>query len=122
MPVGAAILTLGNGNGTVSLVVPIALPPPVIASIINASGSFVDSTHSAGNGDLLTIQANGLDPTVTLNSGRLQVSVGGIVMQILALNGSQIQFSMNHQFGGALEPVLVTVDGSSSLPYTILTR
>ncbi|HKE23751.1 MAG TPA: matrixin family metalloprotease [Bryobacteraceae bacterium] len=122
IPAGAAVLTLGNGNGTVSLVVPIALPPPVIASIINASGSFVDSTHSAGNGDLLTIQANGLDPTATLNSGRLQVSVGGIVMQILALNGSQIQFSMNHQFGGALEPVLVTVDGSSSLPYTILTR
>lgn len=121
-PVGPATMTLGNGNGSVSLVLPVAVAPPVIVSIINQNNSFVDVTHSAGIGDILTIQANGLDPTVTLASGRLQVTVGGLAMPILGLNGSQIQIALNHQFGGVPEPVLVSVDGSSSLPYTILAR
>ena len=121
-PVGPATMTLGNGAGAVSLVLPIALAPPLIASIVNASGSFVGPTNSAGPGDILTIQLNGLDPTVTLASGRLQVTVGGISVPILALNGSQVQIALNHQFGGSPEPVLVSVDGSSGPPYTILAR
>lgn len=121
-PTGPAILTMGTGNSAVNFVLPISFAPPVIASIVNLSGTFIDPTHSAGPGDILTIQANGLDPSVGSNLSRLQVTVGGIPMPILAVNGSQIQFSLNHAFGGSPEPVVVIVDGSSTLPYTILAR
>jgi hypothetical protein len=121
-PTGAALLTLSNGSGTVTIVAPIALAPPVIVSIVNSSNATVDATHAANPGDFLTIQANGLDPTVAANPGRLQVTVGGFSMPVLAINGAQIQFEENHSFGGVTEPVVVVVDGSASNPYTILAR
>jgi hypothetical protein len=121
-PTGPAVLSVGSGSETTSLVVPIAFAPPVIASIVNLNGAFVDSSHAAGTGDILTITANGLDPTVSTNLSRVQVAVGGIPMPIQNINGSQIQFLLNHYFGGSPEPVLLIVDGSASLAYTILTR
>jgi hypothetical protein len=119
---GPAVLTIGTGSESTSIVLAISPAPPVIASITNLNNAFVDSTHSAGPGDILTITANGLDPTVASNPGRVQVTVGGIAMPILGINGSQIQFTLNHQFGGSPEPVLLIVDGSASLAYTILAR
>ncbi len=121
-PLGPTILTLGNGTGTASLVVPIALAPPVVTSIVNGSNSVVDSTHSAGQGDILTIQANGLDPTVAGNLSRLQVTVGGFSMPVFSVNGSQITFSLNRSFGGIVVPVAMVVDGSASNLYFILAR
>ena len=121
-PIGPAILTVGTGGSSVSLVVAIATAPPVIASIVTSSNTFLDPTHAAGPIDILTMTANGLDPTVASNLSRVQVTVGGLPMQVVAVNGSQIQFSLNHSFGGVPEPVVLTIDGSSSLPYTILAR
>jgi len=121
-PTGPAILTVSNGGGSTSLVVPIALAPPVIAGIVNSNNAVVDSTHSAGQGDVLTIQANGLDPTVAGNLSRLQVTVGGFSVPVLSVNGSQIQFSLNRSFGGVVVPVAVVVDGSASNLYFMLAR
>ncbi|HUK17328.1 MAG TPA: IPT/TIG domain-containing protein, partial [Bryobacteraceae bacterium] len=121
-PTGPAILTVSNGGGSTSLVVPIALAPPVIAGIVNSNNAVVDSTHSAGQGDILTIQANGLDPTVAGNLSRLQVTAGGFSMPVLSVNGSQITFSLNRSFGGTVVPVAVVVDGSASNLYFMLAR
>jgi len=121
-PAGPAMLTVNNGSGTVSIVVQIALPPPVITSIVNSLNATVDATHAATNGDTLTIAVSGLDPTVLANLSRLQVTVGGIAMTVLNVTGSQIQFQLTHSFGGVPEPVVVVVDGSSSNSYTILAK
>lgn len=121
-PAGPTLLTVNNGTGTVSIVVQIALPPPTIVSIVNSANAIVDSNHAINNGDTLTMTLNGLDPTVAANLSRLQVTVGGIPMSVLNVNGSQIQFQLTHSFGGVPEPVVVVVDGSSSNPYSILAR
>jgi Carboxypeptidase regulatory-like domain/Matrixin/IPT/TIG domain len=121
-PTGPAILNLGNGNGSVTLVVPIALAPPSIMAVVNGNNSLVDSTHSAGQGDVLTIQVNGLDPTVASNPSRVQVTVGGFSMPVISVSSAQIQFSLNRSFGGTVVPVAVVVDGSASMGYPILVR
>jgi hypothetical protein len=119
-PTGPALLTLGNGSGVVTVVVPIALVPPVIVSIVNSNNGTVDAAHTASTGAILAIQTSALDPTVAANLSRLQVMVGGVSMPVLSINGSQIQFQLNATFGNVAEPVVVVVDGSSSNTYTIL--
>jgi hypothetical protein len=122
-PIGPAILTLTTSGGTVSLVVPISYAPPVIQGISEvSSGAAVGPTAAAGPGDQLTIAISGLDPTVTLASGRLQVEVAGVPMPVQSISASQIQFTLNQSFKGILVPVTIVVDGSSSAPFTILAQ
>jgi uncharacterized protein (TIGR03437 family) len=119
-PTGPVILSLTTSRGTVSLVVPVTYQPPVILGIVESSGAVVNSTTAATSGDLLTIAISGLDPTVTLASGRLQVMVAGVSMPVQQIGGSQIQFILNQSFHGAQVPVTIVVDGSSSAPFAIL--
>jgi hypothetical protein len=90
--------------------------------IVNSNSATVDATHAANNGDLLTIQVSGLDPTVAATPSRLQVTVGGVSMPVIAINGPQIQFRENQSFGGLTESVVVIVDGSTSNSYPILAQ
>ncbi len=120
MPIGPAMLSLTTGAGTTSVVVPIAYAPPVILGIAEPSGAIVNSTNAASPGDLLRIAISGLDPTVTLASGRLQVMVAGVSMPVQQIGASQIQFTLNQSFNGTQVPVTIVVDGSSSAPFTIL--
>jgi hypothetical protein len=119
-PIGPVILSLTTSGGSVSLVVPIGYAPPVILGITEPSGAIVNSTNAAASGDLLTIAISGLDPTVTLGSGRLQVMVAGVPMPVQQISASQIQFTLNQSFNGAQVPVTIVLDGASSAPFTIL--
>jgi len=119
-PIGPVVLTLTTSGGTVSVVVPIGYAPPAILGITEPSGAIVNSTNAAASGDLLTIAVSGLDPTVTLASGRLQVLVAGVSMPVQQIGASQIQFLLNQSFHGAQVPVTVVLDGAPSGPFTIL--
>jgi uncharacterized protein (TIGR03437 family) len=120
LPIGPALLTLTTSAGTASVVVPIGYAPPAILGIAEPSGAVVDAADAASPGDLLTIAAGGLDPTVTLASGRLQVLVAGVSMPVQSIGGGQIQFALNQSFGGTDVPVTVVLDGAPSAPFTIL--
>jgi uncharacterized protein (TIGR03437 family) len=119
-PIGPAALTLTTSGGTVSVVVLISYAPPVILGIAEPSGAAVNSSNAASPGDSLTIAVSGLDPTVTLATGRLQVLVGGVPVPVQSIGSGQIQFLLNQSFGGSQVPVVIVVDGSSSAPITIL--
>jgi hypothetical protein len=119
-PTGPVVLNLTTSGGSVSLVVPIDYAPPSILGIAEPSGAIVNATNAAVSGDLLTIAISGLDPTVTLASGRLQVMVAGVSMPVQSISASQIQFTLSQSFNGAQVPVTIVVDGSSSAPFTIL--
>ncbi|MGO9009155.1 MAG: IPT/TIG domain-containing protein [Bryobacteraceae bacterium] len=121
-PTGPVILTLTTSGGSVSLVVPIRYAPPVILGIAEPSGAVVNGTNPASSGDQLTIAITGLDPTVTLASGRLQVMVAGVAMPVQSISASQIQFTLNQSFNGTQVPVTIVVDGSSSAPFVILAQ
>jgi hypothetical protein len=114
------VLTLTTSGGTVNVVVLISYAPPVILGITEPSGAVVNSSNAASAGDLLTIAVSGLDPTVTLASGRLQVLASGVSMPVQSIGSGQIQFLLNQSFGGSQVPVVIVVDGSSSTPITIL--
>jgi len=119
-PTGPVVLTLTTGSGSVSLVVPVTYAPPVILGIAEASGAAVNNATAAASGDVLNIAITGLDPTVTLASGRLQVMVAGVSMPVQSISAGQIQFTLNQSFKGAVVPVTIVVDGSASAPFLIL--
>jgi len=119
-PIGPVILSLTTSGGTVSVVVPIGYGPPAILGITEPSGATVNSTNAATSGDLLTIAISGLDPTVTLASGRLQVVVAGVSMPVQQISAGQIQCILNQSFHGAQVPVTIVLDGAPSAPFTIL--
>jgi len=121
-PTGPIVLNLATSGGSVSLVVPISYAPPVILGIAEASGAAVNATSAATSGDQLTVAISGLDPTVTLASGRLQVEVAGVPMPVQLVSASQIQFTLNQSFNGTQVPVTIVVDGSSSAPFPILAQ
>lgn len=121
-PTGPVILSLTTSGGAVSLVVPVSYQPPAILGITEPTGAIVNATNPATSGDLLTIAISGLDPTVTLASGRLQVMVAGVSMPVQLVSAGQIQFTLNQSFNGTQVPVTIVVDGSSSAPFTILAQ
>jgi uncharacterized protein (TIGR03437 family) len=120
---GPAVLKLVNGQGSVKVALQIDLPAPGIQSVINAAGVTLDGAHAANPGDLLTMLVSGLDPSAADRS-RLQVTVSGVpmtVQQVTMVAGGQfqIQFALAQSFGGSLVPVVVSLDGSPSAPYTL---
>jgi len=121
-PIGPVTLSLTTSGGTVSVVVPIGYGPPAILGITEPSGAIVNSTNAATSGDLLTIAISGLDPTVTLASGRLQVMVAGVSMPVQQISAGQIQFILNQSFQSAQVPVTIVLDGAPSAPFTILAQ
>src|SRR5262249_22277035 len=81
---GLAVLTLNNGSSTApSLEIEIDNPPPVIQQVATASGQVLDSTHSASAGDVLTLTVTNVDPGVTSNPSRVDVTVSGLEMPVL---------------------------------------
>ncbi len=131
-PAGPATLRLSNGStSTFPVMVQIDSQPPAIIQVANQSNVAISgvfsTTNAAAAGDLLSVLVSGLDPAVVNNQGRLQVTVSGVAMPVLgitpAANGQfQIQFIVTQSFGSTQVPVVVWVDGSSSLPATITVR
>jgi uncharacterized protein (TIGR03437 family) len=119
---GPTSLTLNNGSGTVNYGLVIGSQPPTILSVADLT----NAGATPGPGDVLAIQVTGLDPTVVSNLSRLQVTVSGIPMPVLAPLASgaapgtyQIQFVMDQSFAGSPVPIVVAVDGAASSPYTL---
>jgi uncharacterized protein (TIGR03437 family) len=126
-PTGPATLTLNNGAVTgFPIYVQIDSTPPAIVSVTNLVGQSLFGS-SAGPGDYLNLFVSGLDPTVTANPGRIQVTISGVnmpVQQVSQAPGGQIQIQIivAQSFGGAQVPVVVWQDGSPSQPLTITVR
>ena len=119
MPIGPAYLKLSNGaQSAYPVVVQIDNPPPSIVGITNLSNVSLASL-GASSGDVINLAVSGLDTTVFSNMSRLQVTVGGVSMPGVAVNGLggglyQIQIVLKQSFGGNQVPVRVWVDGSGS--------
>ena len=128
LPVGPATLTLNNGSvGAFPVVLQIGNPPPAITGVTNASGVPLDASHSVAMSDLLNVLVAGLDPAVTGDPSRMQVTVSGVSMPVLAVtpapNGLfQIEIILTQSFAGAQVPLAVSVDGSSGAPFAITVR
>jgi uncharacterized protein (TIGR03437 family) len=127
-PTGPAVLNLNNGSvSAFSVIVQISNPPPTITGVTNVSGVPLGAGNSASSGDILNVVVAGLDPTVQSNLSRVQVTVSGISMPILGIAPAQsgqfqIQIVLTQSFASAQVPLAVTVDGSSSAPFTITVR
>ena len=128
LPVGPTVLNLNAGSSAISLVVPVGNPPVTIQGASGASGAPVTASSTLGGvtvyypGDTVTVFVSGLDPTVSSNLSRVQVTVSGIAMPVTSAGNGQVQFALTQSFGGAQVPVVVSVDGSASAPYTIAVR
>jgi uncharacterized protein (TIGR03437 family) len=123
-PTGPAQLTVSNGSGSVTMIVPIGDPPPAIQSVAGSQGTTVDPQHAANIGDVLSVYVTGLNPNALPALSRLAVTVSGLPMTLVsispAVNGqSQIQFVLGQSFAGSEVPLAVWLDGSSSNPYVI---
>jgi uncharacterized protein (TIGR03437 family) len=127
-PTGLATLNLNNGlTSAFPVLVQIGNSPPTVTGVTSGSGVSLDASHPAGAGDVLNVLVAGLDPAVPGNLSRLQVTVSGISMQIMgvapASNGQfQIQILLTQSLAGAQVPLVVSVDGSSSAPFTLAVR
>jgi hypothetical protein len=127
-PTGPAILKVSNGTASANpVVVQIDVVPPTIQSLTNVSGVPFDATHSAAVLDTVDVYVTNLDPGVLTNPGRLQVTLNGQPMPVQSItpagNGQVlIQIALNQGFGGATVNLAVVVDGSSSVPLTIVVR
>ena len=126
-PTGPATLKVNNGTQQAfPVLVQIDNQPPVIKEVDNQSGVALNGA-SVGVLDILNVVLTGLDPTVLTNQNRVQVAVSGVTMPVLGItalpnNQFQIQFIVTQSFSGALVPLVVWVDGSSSQPATIAVR
>jgi len=127
-PTGLATLKLFSATASANpVLISIASPPPVIQNVTNASGVAYDSTHSAAAGDTVNIYVSGLDPSVQANPSRLQVTVSGVSMPVLAIGPAsggqfQIQTILTQSFGGQTVPLTVIVDGAGSPTFPITVR
>jgi uncharacterized protein (TIGR03437 family) len=121
---GPALLNLSNGSGTVTVVVPIGAPPPVIQSVAGSQGAPVTPQQPANVGDVLSVFVTGFNPNAIPALNRLGVTISGLPMTMVsvapAANGQyQIQFVLGQSFAGSQVPLAVWLDGSSSNPYVI---
>jgi uncharacterized protein (TIGR03437 family) len=127
-PTGPATLSLSGGSGSISLVVPVANQPVTIAGVSNANGPTAAASAAPNApaifnpGDTVSVQVNGLDPSVASNLSRVQVTVSGIGMPVVQAGNNQVQFVLTRSFGSSAVPVVVLVDGSPSAAFSIAVR
>ena len=127
-PTGPATLSLSGGSGSINLVVPVANQPVTIAGVSNPNGpAGAPGAAPAGPaifspGATVSLQVNGLDPSVASNLSRVQVTVSGITMPVVQAGNNQVQFVLTRSFGGAAVPVVVLVDNSPSAAFNIAVR
>lgn len=125
--IGPAILTVTGASGSVATVVNLGNPPVSIQSVSNANAGPPLASSSTGAsffnpGDTVNVQVSGLDPSVSQNLARVQVTVSGLPMPVTQAGNGQVQFVLTQSFGGAQVPVVVSVDGSASAGFTIGVR
>ncbi len=125
--VGPAILRLNNGvENNLPVAVAIDPAPALIAAILNSAGASVNSNSAARPGDVITLALNGLaDAGTVVATSRVRVNVGGVdfvplaVTQVGNTGTYQVQFSLSDAVKSGLQPVIVYIDGRSSLQNAI---
>jgi uncharacterized protein (TIGR03437 family) len=127
---GPAILRLATaGGGPISPVfVLIAVAPPVVTAVVDGEVT-LDAQHSAQPGDQVTVIASRLgDSGQEIAAGRLMAIIGGIEVPALSPATPVADHPELHQFrtlvpprvaAGDNVPLVISVDGRASLPYTI---
>jgi uncharacterized protein (TIGR03437 family) len=130
-PSGPTPATLVLNDGAVNskpIELEIDNAPAVIQQIIGASAQPLDSSHLASSGDTITATMSNIDPTVTSNPGRVQVTIAGISQNVTQVNaGTQagtvtVSFVVSQSFSGGTVPVVVAVDGIASDPVSIIVK
>jgi hypothetical protein len=118
---------LNNGvNNAYSVVVGIDTPPSGIDAVQNASGAYIDAGHPAHQGDLLIVGLSNFAPAGTsVSLDRVQIVVGGAVhspLQVTSVGDGhyQVGFLLGPtEAVGTTQPLIVYLDGRSSLPVAI---
>jgi uncharacterized protein (TIGR03437 family) len=123
---GPAILTLNNGVAAAfPVTISIDTLPAGINAIQNSSGTYIDATHPARQGDLIIVTlSNFAAPGTSVNLSRVAVSVGGVSHPIIQINQAgttyQVGFLLNaNDPVGQSEQLIVYLDGRSSYPASI---
>jgi len=121
---GPAVLKVSNGVDSASVVIAIDTPPPDVRAVITIAGVTIDTNHAARGGDVLNLLVFNLaDNGVTPEASRVRVTIGGIDHPIQAITqfsqGHQVRIGVDQAVPAGLEPVLVFLDGRSSLPYLL---
>jgi len=126
---GLATLKLNNGSTIApQLLVEIDPAPPAISLITNAGGQALDTGHVASSGDVIVATVTGVDPSVIGSTSRVRAFVSGVEMAVLQIsagsdkNTVQVAFLVGQSFGGLGVPVVVSVDGTRSSPYSIVVK
>jgi uncharacterized protein (TIGR03437 family) len=122
---GVATMQLVNGLGTAYPVdVTIGAIPTNVAGLLNTSGVSIDLNHPAHAGDVVTILvSNFADPTTSVATSRVQVSVGGssapaLIVAPYGTNLFQIQTILPAVSSGG-QPMAVYLDGHLAAQGTI---
>jgi hypothetical protein len=117
-PTGLATLRLISSAGTALPVgLQIDAAPPAILAVNTGNGI-------PGAGDTLQITVSGVDAAA---AGRIRVTVSGLEMaiqQITAVSNGVyvVQITVNQSFGGAMVPVVASVDGAASAAVQVTVR
>ncbi len=123
---GPAILKLNNGAANAyPIVVNIDTPPADIEAVQNSTGAYISATQAAHPGDTLIVTLSNFAPagsSITLSQA--QVGVGGVSYtptQIVQAGPVwQVAFVLDARVPlGASEPLIVYLNGRSSLPANI---
>ena len=123
VPIGPAVLTL---QGALPIVVQIDPPPPVIVGAASAADVALGASQSAAPGDTITLTVSGMDPAVVSVPGRVELTEGGVSIPAFTIQQAQdgsgdllIQFALTASVTGQQVPVVVSLDGDLSKPFSI---
>jgi uncharacterized protein (TIGR03437 family) len=125
-PTGPAQLVLTNGSvSSFPFAIQIDKAPPVIAGVLDLQNQALAAGQPVTAGDSLSVVLSGADPALIGSTGRVFLSVGGVSMPVQqitpgqASGTTQLLFQVTQSFAGSAEPLIVTVDGATSDPYTL---
>jgi hypothetical protein len=117
------VLTL---QGALPIVVQIDPPPPVIVGAASAAGLALGASESAAPGDTITLTVSGMDPAVVSVPSRVELTEGGVSIPAFTIQQAQdgsgdllIQFALTASVTGQQVPVVVSLDGDLSKPFSI---
>src|ERR1017187_5606460 len=123
VPIGPAVLTL---QGALPIVVQIDPPPPVIVGAASVAGLALGASESAAPGDTITLTVSGMDPAVVSVPSRVELTEGGVSIPAFTIQQAQdgsgdllIQFALTASVTGQQGPVVVSLDGDLSKPFSI---
>lgn len=128
LPTGPAQMIVNNGVLSDAVVVNINAPPAEIAAVQSSTGAYIYGANPADLGQTLIVTLTNFGTGGAIAPSRVQVGVGGIAhnasqvtsVQVGQVTYYQVYFQLNaNDPVGAAEPLIVYLDGLSSLPAAI---